>query len=594
MSSIKSLTRFAAIGLALAAGLLAMGQKPALAQTTGTWTATTGGAWGTASNWGSSQIATGVSGSANFTSAITGIQVVTLDGDRTIGAIRLGSGGSSNIFSLQMGTSGTLTLQTSSGSPTIDVQSSRSGIIGASLAGSQGLTKAGAGTLYVSGANIYSGTTTASLGTLELTAPNAFGASGAGNETVVSGNAPARVRIGASTSTAESFIISGTGAGNVGAINFGSSQGTAITGTITGQITLSANAQIGAAGGSSGVLDRLGAGNAIDNAGFTVTYVGGGALQVNSPIVGAGAFTHNGSGGVTLTAANTYAGSTAITGNGSLQLGNGGTDGSLATNSAISLAAAASTFVVNQSDTVTQGVDFSGAAITASVGGPSIGNFTQAGSGTTILTANNSYRGATNVNAGTLLINGTHSGIEGTLVVGTVTVAAGATLGGTGSINGPVVVDGFLSPGNSPGVLTVASVVLGASSTSLFEINGTTRGTQYDGLDVTTASGVTYDGTLSLSFGNGSAFADNTTFDLFNLTGTPSGNFSSVASTGFYTGTWTLASGTWSLDVGSQKLSFTPSTGDLVVAVPEPSTLVLVSGLAVVGFLARRRRGTRG
>ncbi len=170
------------------------------------------------------------------------------------------------------------------------------------------------------------------------------------------------------------------------------------------------------------------------------------------------------------------------------------------------------------------------------------------------------------------------------------TVAAGATLGGTGSINGPVVVNGFLAPGTSPGVLTSSSLTLASTATSLFEINGTTRGTGYDGMNINATSGLTYDGALSLSFGNGSALANDTTFDLFNFTGTPSGNFSSVSSTGFYAGTWTLASGTWSLTTSEQKLSFTPSTGDLVVAVPEPSTIVLLSGLAAVGFLARRRR----
>jgi fibronectin-binding autotransporter adhesin len=585
MSSFKSLSRNAAIGLALAAGLLAMAQKPAAAQTNGTWSATTGGSWPTASNWTGSQIATGVSGSAQFSSSISGIQTVTLDGDRTIGFMRFTSAGSANIHSLQMGTSGTLTLQTSSGSPSIDVQNSRSGIIGVTLAGSQGFTKVGGGTLYLGGTNTYTGQTSVSVGTLELTTPNSFGASGAGNETVVSGNGPARVRIGGTTSTAESFIISGTGASNTGAINFGSSQGGVnTTGTITGQITLSADAQIGAAGGSFGTLDRLGPGSAVDNAGFRLSYTGGGSLTVNSPITGAGAFVHNGSGTLLVAAANTYSGSTAITGNGTIRLGTGGTGGSLATSSDISLAAAGSTFVVDQSDTVTQGVEFSGAAITPSVGGSGIGNFTQAGSGTTILTAANAYTGATSVNAGTLLINGNQSAANGA-----VTVAVGATLGGSGTTGGEVTVDGTLSPGNSPGVLTAASVVLGATSTSFFEINTTTRGTGYDGVNITADSGLTYDGALSLSFGNGSAFANNTTFDLFNFTGTPSNDFESVTSTGFYAGTWTLASGLWSLTTSEQKLTFTPSTGDLIVAVPEPSTLVLLSGLAAVGLFARRR-----
>jgi len=45
-------------------------------------------------------------------------------------------------------------------------------------------------------------------------------------------------------------------------------------------------------------------------------------------------------------------------------------------------------------------------------------------------------------------------------------------LGWTGTTGGVVTVDGILSPGNSPGVFTSASVILGGSSTSPFEING--------------------------------------------------------------------------------------------------------------------------
>jgi fibronectin-binding autotransporter adhesin len=311
---------------------------------------------------------------------------------------------------------------------------------------------------------------------------------------------------------------------------------------------------------------------------------------VNSPIAGTGgALAHGGSGVVTLTAANTYTGTTAITGNGSLRLGAGGTDGSLSISSAISMAAAQSTFHVDQSDTVTQGVDFSGAAITPSVGGSGIGNFTQAGSGTTILTAANAYTGATSVNAGTLLINGNQSAANGA-----VTVAVGATLGGSGTTGGEVTVDGTLSPGNSPGVLTAASVVLGATSTSFFEINTTTRGTGYDGVNITADSGLTYDGALSLSFGNGSAFANNTTFDLFNFSGTPLGDFAGVTSTGaVYAGTWLqVGSGTWSLVSGSQTLTFRAATGDIIV-VPEPGALALAAaGIGLAAAAWTRRRST--
>jgi autotransporter-associated beta strand protein len=591
MSSFKSLTRFAAIGLAVAAGLVAMAPGLAVAQTNGSWITNGGGSWPTTDNWDGGSVADGTGASGTFSQDIplAGSYTVTLDGNRTIGNLTFTDtvlSSSNGVWVVSPGTGGTLTLAVSTGTSTINTTNIAANI-SAVVAGSGGIVKAGAGTLFLSGANTYTGVTRVTAATLEVTTANALGATGSGNGTVVSSGGSSRLRIGADITVDEAVEINGNG--STGALNFGSSQpGVSVsTATMGGLVTLGANAEIGAGTGNAGILQRTGGGDSVNTNGFRLTFTGGGQVSVNSPIGGTGSMRHNGSGTVILAAANTYSGTTAVTGNGTLRLGNGGTGGSLATNSAISLAAALSTFVVDQSDTVTQGVDFSGAAITASAGGLGIGNFTQAGSGTTILNAANSYTGATSVNAGTLLINGNQSAANGA-----VTVAAGATLGGLGTTGGAVTVNGFLAPGTSPGVLTVSTLTLASTATSLFEINGTTRGTGYDGMNINTASGLTYDGALSLSFGNGSAFADDTTFDLFNFTGTPSGNFSSVTSTGFYAGTWTLASGTWSLNTGEQKLSFTPSTGDLVVAVPEPSTLVLLSGLAAVGCLVRRRRAT--
>ncbi len=70
------------------------------------------------------------------------------------------------------------------------------------------------------------------------------------------------------------------------------------------------------------------------------------------------------------------------------------------------------------------------------------------GDGTLELTNANTYVGRTEVLAGTLLVNGSLGG------AGMVTVAAGATLGGRGSVSGATSLAGLHTPGNSAGIQT--------------------------------------------------------------------------------------------------------------------------------------------
>jgi autotransporter-associated beta strand protein len=210
------------------------------------------------------------------------------------------------------------------------------------------------------------------------------------------------------------------------------------------------------------------------------------------------------------------------------------------------------------------------------------------GLGTVVLTGSTSYSGATAVNSGSLLVETFLPNTSG------VTVAAGATLGGSGSISGPVSMAGSVSPGASGGfgTLSFSSLSVTGSSTTLLGIGGTSRGTSYDAIDVTQASALTYGGDLSLSFAD--VFADNTSFGLFGINGTPSGSYASVTASGSYGAlTFTNSGGVWTAAAtNGQTFTFTEATGSLVI-VPEPVSVVLAgigASLAALVALRRRRR----
>jgi autotransporter-associated beta strand protein len=90
----------------------------------------------------------------------------------------------------------------------------------------------------------------------------------------------------------------------------------------------------------------------------------------------------------------------------------------------------------------------------------------------------NTLVGTVTVSAGSLIVNGNLGGAA----ADTVTVAAGATLGGSGKINRAVTVNGTLSPGNSPGTLSTQNLALngnlacdivGTSAADLVNVTGT-------------------------------------------------------------------------------------------------------------------------
>ena len=215
------------------------------------------------------------------------------------------------------------------------------------------------------------------------------------------------------------------------------------------------------------------------------------------------------------------------------------------------------------------------------------GAVTKAGSGILIFTGSGgslTHSGSTVVQAGTLIMKANLAS------AGAVSVLNGATLFGSGTIAGPATVQsgGILSPGSaasSAGVLTFGSS-LGLSGQTLLEMTGTDRGSQYDAFTI--AGGLTYGGSLQLQF---SGTLPEGTYNLFSGFSSQSNSFSTISLTGGYSGSLTNNSGVWTGTFGSQSLTFSNATGDLLI-VPEPTT-GLLTGLAcamAAATLSRRRR----
>jgi autotransporter-associated beta strand protein len=135
----------------------------------GIWTSDANGLWSATTNWAGGIIANGTGFNADFSTLnLTADRVVTLDSARTIGNLLFGDiNGSQNWF-LNASNAASLTLALGSGSPLISV-SNNSATISVPLAGNQGLTIAGGGTLTLSGTNTFTGPTIVTNGNLLLT-----------------------------------------------------------------------------------------------------------------------------------------------------------------------------------------------------------------------------------------------------------------------------------------------------------------------------------------------------------------------------------------------------------------------------------------
>ena len=315
------------------------------------------------------------------------------------------------------------------------------------ISGSGTLTKDGTGTLGLPGNNSYTGTTTINVGSLRLLHANGLGTTDAGT-TVASG---ASLQLGdegisAISVGAEALSLAGNGASSEGAL-----RNITNNNTFAGPITLTAHTRINS---DTNTL-TLNSGTAIAGSGYNLTFGGGGNVTVSSAIdTGAGTVTKDGIGTLTLSGSSGYtglttvsagivsisnpfalggaAGGTVVANGAQLKLSGAGTGDALTlsgsgpdskgalynagggntVSGAISLGSAtrinsdSSTLTLSGGITGAYDLTFGGAqSVTVSgVIGTSTGALTKDGTGTLILSNDNSYSGGTTITAGTLQI----------------------------------------------------------------------------------------------------------------------------------------------------------------------------------------------
>jgi len=350
-----SLSRRATLALL---GSLVLPASLSLAQTSGTWTSTTGGNWSNTANWTSGIVATGGSTSANVTATFsaTGTQTINLDTNQTVQTIVFSTG----TYTLSSSNSSVLTLAGSS-TPVI----ASSGTISLTLAGTQGFNMNPGGTrsLNLSGNNTYTGVTTMSGGgMIFVKSNNALGATGTGNGTTINYTNGSAVQLHFlnSVTSGEDITVNITSSGSTGANMIYNDSG---SNTLTGNITL-------------------------------------GRYSPNSTATT----------GVDTFGIQSTSGTMTINGNISGSVASGQADGSVADQSRLQFRPTAAAAVVKVNGVISDGT------ITASTGTVGVGSngglsiYTTSDSlGTVNLTGANTYTGSTVVNGGTLSLTGTGS-----------------------------------------------------------------------------------------------------------------------------------------------------------------------------------------
>jgi autotransporter-associated beta strand protein len=236
--------------------------------------------------------------------------------------------------------------------------------------------------------------------------------------------------------------------------------------------------------------------------------------------------------------------------------------------------------------------------------GPMTGTaqFLKAGAGTlTLGSTANAFNGQFTVAAGRLNVDGILPGS-----VNAFTINAGAALGGTGTINRSVTDNGVFNAGhaNAPGVLSINNtVVFGAGSTFVVELQGTSPGSGYDQLALIAPNSTYALGGTTLQGVHLNGFVANF-LDAFVIVNNsnPTPNSGAGTFSGLPDGTLfnfdgqtfqiRYNVGTFSVTPQNGLVTLTPGGSIVIAAVPEPTTLVLLvlGASGAVGAVWYRRR----